>query len=61
LASAPFVGLASSQLPPIYPARNEGDDCIVEINWFGDMLKWFGPLKRDDSILGTIKTMLRYP
>lgn len=33
----------------------------MEINWFGDMLKWFGPLKRDTSILDTIRTMLRYP
>jgi hypothetical protein len=42
-------------------ARQEGDEFTVEINWFGDMLKWFGPLKRDDSILSTIRAMLRYP
>jgi hypothetical protein len=42
-------------------AARQEDEYAVEINWFGDMLKWFGPLKRDDSILSTIRAMLRYP
>jgi len=45
--------------------QKQGHDLIVDINWFGSVLMWFGPLKqgepRGTTILDEIRTMLTYP
>jgi len=45
--------------------QKQGRDLIVDINWFGSVLMWFGPLQqaapRGSTILDEIRIMLTYP
>jgi len=45
--------------------QKQGHELVVDINWFGSVLMWFGPIKqsapRGESFLDDIRAILTYP